>query len=72
MPLFILGILPSILATVIGNGALLSFGILFTWGAAGDIIILFMLRKLDSDSYVFDHPDKMGFYIEVSPDSEDL
>jgi hypothetical protein len=63
MPLLILGILPSIIAIVIGNGALLTFGIIFSWAAGGDIIALFMLRKLDKDTYVSDHPHKMGFYI---------
>ncbi|MFO7923994.1 MAG: DUF3267 domain-containing protein [Bacteroidales bacterium] len=62
MPLVILGVLPALLAIALGNGALLIFGIIFTWTAGGDIISLFMLRNLESDSYVFDHPDKMGFY----------
>lgn len=62
MPLVILGVLPALLAIGLGNGALLIFGIIFTWTAGGDIISLFMLRNLESDSYVFDHPDKMGFY----------
>lgn len=66
MPLIVLGILPSIFAIIIGNGAILSFGIFFVWAASGDIIALFMLRKLDSDSYIFDHPDKMGFYKEIN------
>jgi hypothetical protein len=65
MPLLILGILPSVSAIVFGNGALLVFGILFTWAAGGDIISIFMLRKLDKNSFVSDHPDKMGFYKEV-------
>jgi len=64
MPLLILGIIPSVIAIVIGHGALLSFGIIFTWAAGGDIIALFMLRKLDNDINVSDHPKEMGFYID--------
>ena len=64
MPLLFLGIIPSVIAIVIGHGALLSFGIIFSWAAGGDIIALFMLRKLDKDTYVSDHPHKMGFYID--------
>ena len=64
MPLLILGIIPSVIAIVIGHGALLSFGIIFTWAAGGDIIALYMLRKLDNDIYVSDHPKEMGFYID--------
>ena len=63
LPLVILGILPSIIAIVIGNGFLLSFGIFFSWAAGGDIVSLFMLRNLDNNTYVSDHPDKLGFYI---------
>jgi hypothetical protein len=64
MPLVILGILPAIYAIGFGNSTLLFFGILFTWAAGGDIISLFMLRRLDNDSYVYDHPHKMGFFIK--------
>lgn len=65
MPLLILGIIPSVIAIVIGHGALLTFGIIFSWAAGGDIIALFMLRKIDNDIYVSDHPEKMGFYINM-------
>jgi len=64
MPLIIMGIIPSILGLFIGNGAFLSFGGFFTLAAAGDIIALFMLRTLESDEYISDHPNKMGFIKE--------
>ena len=61
MPLIVMGIIPSIIGWVIGDGGVLSFGIFFTWAAGGDIIALFMLRNLDNDIYISDHPEKMGF-----------
>ena len=64
MPLIILGILPSVIALVTGNGFLYLWGIFFTCIATGDIIVLFMLRKLSAEEYVFDHSKKMGFKIE--------
>jgi hypothetical protein len=64
MPLIIMGILPSLLGIILGNGLYLSFGIFFSWAACGDIISLFMLRKYDRNTIVSDHPEKMGFYIE--------
>jgi hypothetical protein len=64
MPLLIMGIIPSIVAIIVGNGFLLSFGIFFSWAAGGDIIVLYMMRKLDSNCYVSDRPTKMGFYQE--------
>lgn len=65
MPLIVMGIIPAIVGLILGDGAILSFGIFFTWAAGGDIIALFMLRKLDKNTLVSDHPDKMGFIIEV-------
>lgn len=65
MPLLVLGVIPAIAGITLGNGAFLVFGLVFTWVAGGDIISLFMLRKLNNDTYVSDHPDKMGFYVEV-------
>lgn len=65
MPLIIMGIIPSIVGIIIGHGGFLSFGIFFTWAAGGDIIALYMLRKLDNNAYVSDHPYKMGFIREI-------
>jgi hypothetical protein len=65
MPLIIMGIIPSVVGLLVGHGGILCFGIFFTWAAGGDIIALFMLRKFDNNSYVSDHPDKMGFIIEM-------
>jgi hypothetical protein len=65
MPLIVMGIIPSIIGLIIGNGGILSFGIIFTLAAGGDIIALYMLRKLDNNIYVSDHPKKMGFIREI-------
>ena len=66
MPLILMGIVPSIIGLIIGHGAILSFGIFFTWAAGGDIISLFMLNKLENNVYVSDHPEKMGFIREIN------
>lgn len=62
LPLLVLGVIPGFLGILTGKAGLTVLGIIFSWTAGGDIISLFMLRKLDNNSYVFDHPDKMGFY----------
>ncbi len=64
MPLFILGILPFLVSLLLGNGYWFFFSLFFTWSAGGDIIGLWMLRKIKPDQLVSDHPEKMGFYIE--------
>lgn len=66
MPLIVLGLLPAIIGIVTGSGGVLAFGLFFTWAAGGDIIALYMLRNLDRDALVFDHPEKMGFLLAVS------
>jgi hypothetical protein len=65
MPLIIMGLIPSIIGLIIGHGGILAFGIFFTWAAGGDMIALYMLRKLDNEIYVSDHPEKMGFIREI-------
>lgn len=65
MPLIIMGIIPSIIGLIIGHGLVLTFGIFFTWAAGGDLIALYMLRKLDNNIYVSDHPAKLGFIREI-------
>jgi hypothetical protein len=63
MPLIIMGIIPYIIALIIGNGWLLAFGILFILTAGGDILILWMMRNVLPDEYVMDHPEKIGLIV---------
>lgn len=65
MPLIVMGVFPVIIGMVIGNGVVLWFGLFFIWAAGGDMIGIYMLRTLDRDSCVSDHPDKMGFIVEA-------
>lgn len=62
-PAILLGIVPSIVAIMIGNPGLLLFGMFFTIAAAGDILIINLLRKENSSDLVQDHPSEAGFYI---------
>ncbi|MBI6119311.1 DUF3267 domain-containing protein [Salegentibacter maritimus] len=63
MPGIILGLLPAIYALICDNFSILLFGIFFTFAAAGDILIVYLLRKEKMDSLVQDHPSEMGCYI---------
>ena len=71
MPLVVMGLIPSLIAIISGNGFLLCFGIVFTWVAAGDIIIIFVSGNIERGIYVFDHPDKIGFYTKDSRECQD-
>ena len=63
LPLLVLGLLPVAAAIITGSGALMLFGLFFTWAAGGDMIALFHLARLDKNLLVSDHPDEMGFFI---------
>ena len=62
-PGLILGIIPAFLAIFTGNLYLLLFGIFFTMAAAGDFLIVNLIRKENMDDYVQDHPSEVGCYI---------
>lgn len=63
MPGIILGIIPSIIAIIIGSPVLLLFGMVFTLAAAGDLMIVNLIRKENSSDLVQDHPSEAGCYI---------
>ncbi|HKK44230.1 MAG TPA: DUF3267 domain-containing protein [Balneolaceae bacterium] len=60
MPGIVLGFLPYLLAFILHNGWLLGFGLIFTLAASGDILILWLLRKVESGTLVQDHPALVG------------
>jgi hypothetical protein len=63
MPAIILGILPSVISIITGNLSMLIFGVFFTDAAAGDILIIFRIRKESMEDYVLDHPSEAGCFI---------
>jgi hypothetical protein len=63
MPAIILGILPSVISIITGNLSMLIFGVFFTDAAAGDILIIFRIRKESMEDYVLDHPSQAGCFI---------
>ena len=64
MPLIILGIIPYVLSIIIGSGWLLAFGIMFTVAACGDLMVIWMMRKLNAGEMVQDHPSQVGLIIK--------
>ena len=62
-PAIILGIIPSVIAIIVGNFGLLLFGMFFTMAAAGDFLIINLIRKENSSDLVQDHPSEAGCYI---------
>lgn len=63
MPVVILGFIPLILAYIFQNFGLLFFACLMISGGIGDFICVFLLRNMDKDTKVLDHPESPGFII---------
>jgi hypothetical protein len=63
MPLLALGILPALIGIGTGNGWFMFFGFLFTIGAGGDMLVLWLIRGVKSGQLVEDHPTQAGCYL---------
>lgn len=63
LPAILLGIIPSIIALILGKSWLLIYGTIFTVLAGGDFLIYWIIRKVESDELVKDHPERSGCYI---------
>jgi hypothetical protein len=62
-PVIPTGIIPLIIALFTGNFLIFIFGVLFTLGAIGDFMILWILRKEKAETIIKDHPDEIGCII---------
>jgi len=70
MPGLLMGLIPLLLSYFLKSAILNFIGFLFLWTAGGDIVSLWMLRKLNVNQLVLDHPDKMGCIViepEIKP-----
>lgn len=63
MPAVILGFIPVLVAIITGHFGLLVFGMMFTLAAAGDFLIINLIRKEKMNDLVLDHPSEAGCYI---------
>ena len=59
-PGVVLGLLPIVISTLIGDSFLAILGALLTAGAVGDVYILWLLRHVPSSTCVIDHPTRAG------------
>lgn len=71
MPLIVLGLVPSIAAICLKSLFWLTMGVIFIAAAAGDIMIVWNLRKEKPENMVLDHPTEAG-YLVYEEEPEDL
>jgi hypothetical protein len=63
MPGLIMGVLPALAGILTGYFVVFLFGLFFTLAAAGDMLILWMLRHQKKNDLVQDHPDLIGCFV---------
>ncbi len=59
-PGVILGLLPAAAGLFIGSAPATAFGAVMTASAAGDLVVLWLLRGLPDHTLVRDHPTRVG------------
>ena len=60
-PLFIIGIIPSLIAFIEGNSYYFTLSLVSIWTSSGDLLSCFHLLKIPSTYEIQDHPEKLGF-----------
>jgi hypothetical protein len=55
-----LGIVPAVVGLATGSGTLSSFGAMGLAAAGGDMMVIYTLRGLPSQTLVQDHPSRVG------------
>lgn len=72
VPGLVLGLVPALAGIAAGWGGVFLFGLLFTVAAAGDLLILWLLRNVPAGRYVDDHPTRAGcLVLGPAPDEAD-
>jgi hypothetical protein len=60
LPGVVLGVLPGLIGLIRGNGWLTVYGALMSIAALGDLIVLWLIRRVAGDTRVQDHPRAPG------------
>lgn len=63
MPALLLGLLPYLIGLAMGRGWFAAFGLFYVLAAGGDLVVLWLLRKVDPGALVEDHPSRAGCYV---------
>ena len=64
LPGIMLGVVPGLISWVNSNGVLMLFGAIMLTAAAGDAIMLWLLREVPPDRMVKDHPSAIGCLVK--------
>ena len=60
LPALVLGALPYVIGTSLGSLPIAFFGMVYIFAAGGDLLVLWLMRKVDGRVLVQDHPSRVG------------
>jgi hypothetical protein len=60
LPALLLGGLPFLVGTIAGSLSLALYGMIFVFAAGGDLLVLWLIRNVDAQALVQDHPSRAG------------
>jgi hypothetical protein len=60
LPAILLGVVPFAVGTALGSLALALYGMVFVFAAGGDLLVLWLIRKVGRNVRVQDHPTRAG------------
>ena len=67
LPGLVLGVVPAAVGAAFGQGWVAVYGFLMLASAAGDVVMLWLMRRLPADALVRDHPTQVGCQVLVPP-----
>jgi len=67
LPMIIVGLLPYMAGLITGLNSLMWFGVVLTSAAAGDLLVYWLMRNIDDEELVKDHPSRVGCIVMGNP-----
>jgi hypothetical protein len=67
MPLLLLGVVPALAAIAAGAPRLMAWGLFFVFTAGGDVLVLWLIRRVPAGRLVEDHPTRVGCRLVGGP-----
>jgi hypothetical protein len=63
MPAIVIGVLPALGAIVLGWPLLMAWSLVFVLAAGGDLVVLWLIRRVPAGRMVQDHPTRAGCHV---------
>lgn len=65
LPGLVLGVAPAVVSWASGQGWMMAYAALMLAAASGDALVLWLIRDVDADRLVRDHPSEVGCEVSV-------